>query len=165
MQGGNIMDDDDAKLRKAVAAFDWLVRVYAPAFLRLAKLDEQATTLAGLPKILKVDESTYVYVRTRDIWKDIRKRRRELQGRTFGLPNDNAWNIVVKAFEEAAIQPGKLIIDDIPISMRGIASEIWAVADGAAEIAIVSADVTTEAVSEMDRNLEQQLTALIKDQS
>ena len=41
--------DSKADKRRASLAIDWLVRVYTPAFLRLAKLDEHADRLAALP--------------------------------------------------------------------------------------------------------------------
>lgn len=37
--------------RRAIMAADWLVRVYAPTWLRLADLPEHADTLADLPEI------------------------------------------------------------------------------------------------------------------
>jgi hypothetical protein len=37
--------------RRRTVATDWLIRVYAPAWLRLAKLDVQADLLAALPEI------------------------------------------------------------------------------------------------------------------
>jgi hypothetical protein len=168
------MADNEANQRKALAAFDWLVRVYAPAFLRLAKLDDQAAILERLPKILTMDQRTDVYVQTRDIREDIRKLRLELQRTensnpvtpeeedpikgliayrkiTRGLPDDHVWKIVVKAFVEAEI-----------LGMHNVASEIWCLADDAAAIAIRKAEVTAEVISEKDRDLEQQLISLLK---
>jgi len=37
--------------RRATMAADWLIRVHTPAFLRLAKLDDQAALLVALPEI------------------------------------------------------------------------------------------------------------------
>src|SRR6185503_7783981 len=36
---------------------DWMVRVYTPAWLRLAKLDEQAIALEALPALLSAKEA------------------------------------------------------------------------------------------------------------
>jgi hypothetical protein len=44
----NTAGNREADERRAWMALDWLVRVHAPAWLRLAKLDEQATALAEL---------------------------------------------------------------------------------------------------------------------
>ena len=43
--------DKALEQRRALMAADWLVRVYTPAWLRLAKLVTQADALAGLPEI------------------------------------------------------------------------------------------------------------------
>jgi len=54
------MTDSEARHRRAMAAFDWLVRVYAPAFLRLADLHEHAETLAGIRQLISPKDSAYV---------------------------------------------------------------------------------------------------------
>lgn len=43
--------DAEVERRRALMAADWLVRVHTPAWLRLARLDKQADTLASLPEI------------------------------------------------------------------------------------------------------------------
>src|SRR5262245_35911141 len=58
----------DADERRAWMATDWLVRVWAPTFLRLAKLDAEADALVGLPEL--VDTKT-----AREVQPAIRKAR------------------------------------------------------------------------------------------
>ena len=48
--GTNTGPEDDT--RRAWMATDWLVRVYLPAWLRLAKLDEQADAVSSLAELL-----------------------------------------------------------------------------------------------------------------
>jgi hypothetical protein len=45
----------DARDRRAFMAADWAVRVFTPAWLRLAKLDEHAEALEGLPELDSVE--------------------------------------------------------------------------------------------------------------
>lgn len=47
----NTRSTPEIEQRRAAMAADWLIRVYTPAWLRLAKLDKQADALAGLPEI------------------------------------------------------------------------------------------------------------------
>jgi hypothetical protein len=155
------MTVDEAKLRKAMVAFDWLVHVYAPAFLRLANLNDEAATLEKLPKILNTDQSSYVYVRTRDIRKNIDKRRAELANRVHGISNDNIWKAIIKTFEDAKIADDRQINDEIILGTISVASEIWTVADGAAEIAQITAGVTVETIRKWDGKLEQELAELL----
>ena len=46
---------DDLQDRRALAAADWAVRVYSPAWLRLAGLNAEADTLASLAPIASVE--------------------------------------------------------------------------------------------------------------
>ena len=52
--------DRDADERRAWMATDWLVRVCAPAFLRLAKLGAEADALAGLPEFTDTETARQV---------------------------------------------------------------------------------------------------------
>jgi hypothetical protein len=61
----------EMKLRRAVAAFDWFVRVYASSFLRMANLEKQAQTLAEMPEIMSTEQSGLVYVRSKDISREM----------------------------------------------------------------------------------------------
>ena len=48
------------EVRRATMAGDWYVRVFIPAWLRLAKLDEHADTLADYPEITSVEQAAGV---------------------------------------------------------------------------------------------------------
>jgi hypothetical protein len=133
------------------AALDWLVHVYAPAFLRLAKLDDHAALLAGLSPITSTDQSTQVETQVSALCADIQKRCSQLTGAGEGLPADDpVWLRSVAAIRRS--------------HALAVASEMWAVADAAAEIAIENGNATTTAVreraSELEQDLAQRLDAL-----
>ena len=75
---------DAAELRRAWLATDWLVRVYAPAWLRLAGLTFRAKRLAGLPELTAESE-----------WDDIESA--TLETKAAGEDASSAWELVMAA--------------------------------------------------------------------
>ncbi len=157
--------DDDAN--KAMAAFDWLVRVYAPAFLRMADLEEHARTLAEMPKIVSIEQiDSHVSVRVKKILEDMGKRRKKSRGEP-PLPEnlsierplpfmlqDRIWLLITKCFNAA----------EIPGYMHIVATDVSIIADRAAKTAV--ADGTAEEkVREIESVLEQRLTARLNSAS
>jgi hypothetical protein len=168
------MDDDakkEAALNKAMAAFDWLVRVYAPAFLQMANLEEHAKTLAGMPEIVSIEQiDSHVSVRVKKISEGMKKRRKELRSEPPPSPlpedlpmerplpfmlEDRIWPLITKCFNAA----------EIPGYMHSVATDVATIADGAAKIAVASGAVTAENVHEIESVLKQQLAARLNSAS
>jgi hypothetical protein len=153
--GGTLLtEDSDAKRRKAFDAFDWCVRVYAPRFLRMAQLEEHAQRLAGLRKIVSLDQiDSQVYSPLKRISEDMKKRRKRLliAAPPIFMLQDRIWDLLTSCFGAAGL----------PGYMHSDASEVSDIADRAAKIAVASGAATAEEVREKERALEQQLTAVL----
>lgn len=153
------MSDSDANLRKALAAFDWYVHVYAPTFLRLANLDEHAAAVVRLPNIVNLDQSVQVYTSIRDLQRDVHERYKQSPGSVF-LMRERVWPLIAQAIGDAQVPTGP-IIEDRALAMLGVASEISTLADRAAYIAVANGDLMPDKANETESALGQQLEALL----
>ncbi len=145
------MDDAEktAAVKKAVDAFNWLVRVYAPAFLRMANLEEHAKTLAETLEIASAEQiDSHVSVRVNRVSEDMEKRR------SFML-QDRIWHLLTECFGAG----------EIPGNMHMVATVVSTIADGAAKIAVASGSATAEKVSKTEGALERELTARLNSAS
>lgn len=145
-------DEDEMRSRKIDAAFDWLIRIYAPAFLWIANLSEAARELAKLDLIIFAENHNLVEI-TLD---DFRKWAFYSQPRIAvgGLPKDDpVWRKI-----EALQGPLR------------VAVKAWGIADTAAAIARSAATNEAErdaidarigeAMRRLERNLDELLSTL-----
>jgi hypothetical protein len=85
--------DDGLDTQRGWIAMDWLIRVYTPAWLRAAGLDEIAAGLAELPTIADGDS-------LRDalgVLDAARREARTARARMFGVPHPTGWAASVAA--------------------------------------------------------------------
>lgn len=153
------MPDDKEKLRNALRAFNWYVHTYVPAFLRLANLEQHAQKLEKFREISDPGRSVDVDVFSRDIREDMKRRQKELRS-GFTSTTEHVWPLIAEAIFSAKTPVGP-IIQDRPLGMHAVASELSTIADRAGKIAVATGSATVEKVATVERALEQQLKALL----
>lgn len=77
--------------RRAMMAADWLVRVHAPAWLRLAKLDVHADVLAALPEITDMAQALALYEPLDTVRLAVDAVRVASRDKTWDAAADAAW--------------------------------------------------------------------------
>jgi hypothetical protein len=111
------MDTDTERREKVNAGFRWIVNVYAPAFLEIAKFDEQARKLRELRRVF-AENNDLIELRLREVKQEVSVVLVE-----GGLPEDDpVWH--------------KLILLRGPID---VVAKAWDIADTAAGIALAAA--------------------------
>lgn len=150
------MSDHD-QLRRASLAFDWFVRVYAPAFLRIAGLDDRAAKLVDLPTLTlgsPKDHEWLVHLRLLEIEEDIKARRHAVgkPGPDGLAQNDRVYRTVLETFREAG-GLGPLLVTQ----------RVWSIADAGAVIAIAAVDggaqkAVIDQIRETQERLERELS-------
>jgi hypothetical protein len=111
------MDTDTERCEKVNAGFRWIVNVYAPAFLEIAKFDEQAWKLKELRQVY-AENNDLIELRLREVKQEVSAILVE-----GGLPlDDPVWH--------------KLMLLRGPID---VVAKAWDIADTAAGIALAAA--------------------------
>ena len=107
------------ELRRAAMAADWLIRIYTPAWLRLAELEEQARALESLPEIADFAQCSSITPTLKavradaaSIWADVRTAAGDAAWAVaWAVAGDAAWDAAgdaleptTKALQDSAVQ-------------------------------------------------------------
>ena len=88
--------------RRSLMAADWLIRVHTPAWLRLARLNDQATTLEGFPEITSMDQVPSIRGPLEVVRRDAAAARAAARDAAWDAAWGAAWDAVWGAARDAA---------------------------------------------------------------